>query len=187
METLQYIDQELFRDLNTLHSPFFDSIMLFITGRTSWIPFYILIIFFLFRNFGLKQGFIYLFYILAAVGLSDFITSGLMKPFFERLRPCHNQELSAWIHTVGTCGGKYGFASSHASNTFALATGLTLLYPRFKYVAIIMLFWAIIVSYSRIYVGVHYPGDLLTGSFVGISVSFLLYFLLKKFNKTKIQ
>ncbi len=109
-----------------------------------------------------------------------------MKPAFERLRPCHNPRLTDWIHVLGGCGGKYGFASSHASNTFALATGLALVFRKVRWAGTGIFVWAIIVSYSRIYVGAHYPGDLLAGAFVGIFISLLLYLTLLKSTKQPI-
>lgn len=179
METLQYIDQEIFRLLNGWHSPFFDQIMAVITGRKTWIPFYFLIVFLLFRSLGWKKGGLVVLMLIAAVGLADYVTSGLMKPGFGRLRPCHNLTMTSWVHMPTGCGGKFGFASSHAANTFALATGLSLVFSQKRWVFLTMFSWAIIVSYSRIYVGVHYPGDVLVGAVIGIFISLLLYNLLK--------
>lgn len=179
MEGLGHIDLELFKLLNGWHSPFFDTLMAWITAKVTWLPLYLLIIFFLFKNFGWRQGSIFVLYLIVAVSLSDHVTSGWMKPGFERLRPCQNQNLKEWIHLVGGCGGLYGFASSHAANTFALASGLSLIYPSKKWLMWSMLLWAIIVSYSRIYVGVHYPGDVLVGAIIGIFISLLFNYLLK--------
>jgi undecaprenyl-diphosphatase len=101
-----------------------------------------------------------------------------MKPGFERLRPCQNPNLKEWIHLVGGCGGMYGFASSHAANSFALACCLIKIYSSKRWLFWSILIWAIIVSYSRIYVGVHYPGDVITGALIGIFISLLLNYLL---------
>ena len=112
--------------------------------------------------------------IIIAIGLSDYITSGIMKPFFERLRPCHNPEISYMVHLVSNCGGKYGFASGHAANSFALASSLFLIYRKqIKYLGWMYL-WASIVAYSRIYVGVHYPFDVITGALIGIVFSIFI-------------
>lgn len=118
--------------------------------------------------------------------MSDKISVYLFKDIFTRLRPCHNNSLVDLIHLVGSCGGKYGFVSSHAANTFALAvfSGLMLKkhYPRLILWAII---WASVVSYSRIYLGVHYPGDILVGAILGISLGVIVYLIVKQFNQKK--
>ncbi|UBM58839.1 phosphatase PAP2 family protein [Marinilongibacter aquaticus] len=173
-ESIVQADQELSLFLNGLHSPFTDNLMLWITGRMTWIPLYLLLIFWIFRSLGWKKGLFAVLTLAAAVGLSDFITSGLMKPHFERLRPCHNMALNSWLHTVGSCGGQYGFASSHAANTFALFAGIRFLFPEQKKIGIALLFWAIIVSYSRIYVGVHFLGDILVGALIGFTIAAVL-------------
>ena len=113
------------------------------------------------------------------ITLADQSASGFFKPFFERLRPCHNPEIEHLVHTIKRCGGQYGFASSHASNTFALGTFLFLVY-RNKW-SKLMLVWAAVVSYSRIYAGVHYPGDILVGAILGVLSAFIVYGLYRKF------
>jgi undecaprenyl-diphosphatase len=112
--------------------------------------------------------------------LADQITSTFMKPFFSRLRPTHDPELENLVHIVnGYRGGKFGFASSHAANTFGLAMFVFLLFRnRSKHVAWIFL-WAAVVAYSRIYLGVHYPGDIIVGGFVGMICAFGCYHLFK--------
>jgi undecaprenyl-diphosphatase len=115
---------------------------------------------------------------LISVGLADRITSGLMKPYFQRLRPCHDPLIQHFVHVVGNCGGQYGFVSSHASNSFALVAALFILFKIHKIETKIVLFlsiWAIIVSYSRIYVGVHYPTDILVGGLIGSLIPFAVY------------
>lgn len=104
-----------------------------------------------------------------------------------RLRPCHNPEIASLVHLVDGCGGQYGFLSSHATNSFALAWFTGLLYKRhYKYTLSLMLIWAALVSYSRIYVGVHYLGDILCGAILGSTVGILVYYLMRfcsrKFN-----
>ncbi|MGR3809996.1 phosphatase PAP2 family protein [Jiulongibacter sp. NS-SX5] len=185
MEQLIQLDVELFRYLNGLHTPFFDGIMAWVTSSRTWISLYLLIVFFLFKNFGWKTGGIFFLFLAFSAGLADHITSGIMKPAFERLRPCQNPELTEWLHLVGRCGGRYGFASSHASNTFSLACGLSLIYASKRWLVIGVFLWAIIVSYSRIYVGVHYPGDVITGALIGIFISLLLYYILVTTTKPK--
>ena len=111
----------------------------------------------------------------------------LFKDVFERLRPCHNPEITDLVHTLyGKCGGQYGFVSSHATNSFALAifSGF-LLKSKYKYILPLMLLWAALVSYSRIYVGVHYPADILGGMILGSIVGILVFWLMK-FSNTRL-
>lgn len=129
--------------------------------------------------------------VIICVGLADFTTSGIMKPYFKRLRPSHNPELQSKIHLVKDFegqiykGGKYGFASSHASNTFALLTWIMLcmrnVWTRnYKIFVGFWVFWAVLVSYTRIYLGVHYPADILVGAMVGIFWANVVFWILKK-------
>ncbi|MBE9469037.1 MAG: phosphatase PAP2 family protein [Bacteroidetes bacterium] len=185
IDKLLQIDTELFLFLNSLHSDFLDSIMWFISGKIQWVPLYALIIFFIIKKFKKKSVVIIASLILAII-FSDQISVHLFKDLFQRLRPCHNSQISNIVHIVNNhCGGKYGFVSSHAANTFALATFISCLYKN-KYVSYSFFLWATIVSFSRIYLGVHYPGDVLCGALLGIIIAIFFYknylFVAKKLN-----
>ncbi len=109
----------------------------------------------------------------------------LFKDVFERLRPCHNPEIADKVHTLyGYCGGMYGFVSSHASNSFSLAvfSGL-MLKNHYRFALILMLLWALLVSYSRIYAGVHYPGDILAGAILGSVIGIFVFWIMKLANR----
>jgi undecaprenyl-diphosphatase len=113
--------------------------------------------------------------IILLITLADQSSVHLFKEVFERLRPCHNPELQEYIHLVkGHCGGKYGFISSHAANTFALAVFLKNIY-RIRWLSVLLLSWATIVSYSRIYIGVHYPFDVIAGVVWGALLGYGIY------------
>lgn len=174
LETLKQIDRQLFLLLNDINNGFFDVLMFWITEKYTWFPFYVLLAGFLIWKFQWRS-----ILILISIGLvitaCDQFTSSFMKPFFERFRPCHNPEIQNLVHVVGGCGGQYGFASSHAANTFGLAMFLWLLLRDWSRNVGYIFFWAAIVSYSRIYVGVHYPGDILIGSLVGIGFAWIIY------------
>lgn len=166
-ETLNQLDTNLFLWLNGRYAPWLDPVMVFATERNSWLPFYALLIGWLVYRYR-RRALWYVLTLAAAVALSDQTASALLKPLTLRPRPCHVPALQPFIHAVLECGGRYGFASSHAANTFALATGLWLLVGR-QYPAVRWLFgWAVFVSYSRIYVGAHYPLDVLAGAGIGV-------------------
>ena len=132
------------------------------------------------------KSYISLFFISLLILFTDQI-SGFFKDFFERLRPCHDSSINSIIRTVKeSCGGLYSFFSSHASNSFALASFFYfLMAKKNKYIKLLFV-WALIVSYSRIYIGVHYPLDIVCGTFFGLSSGYLFYcFLNKKYNVSK--
>jgi undecaprenyl-diphosphatase len=174
LEFLDHIDRNLFLFLNGLNSPFWDQVMWWISDRLIWLPLYLLITGWLIYRFKWKVVII-LVMVALLITLSDQGSVHLFKEVFKRLRPCHEPEISGLVHLVkGHCGGKYGFISSHAANTFAIAT-FTLLIIRSKYYSIFIIFWATIVSYSRIYLGIHYPGDVLGGALYGFLIGVLIY------------
>ncbi|MEJ6736841.1 MAG: phosphatase PAP2 family protein [Flavobacteriales bacterium] len=155
-----------------------------VTGRDFWIPFVLGLLFLAYLRVGWRVVYVLLFLVLA-MALADQISVKLFKEVFERLRPCHNPRITDLVHTVnGHCGGKFGFVSSHASNSFALAVFAGLLFKKkFKFVLPVMLFWASLVSYSRIYVGVHFPLDIICGGILGAIIASLVYRLFKFSNQ----
>jgi undecaprenyl-diphosphatase len=176
------IDKHLFLFLNGIHNSFFDNIMLWCTLKYTWIPFYAFLLFLIIKTFGKKTYFVILF-VLILITISDQLSAHLIKNIFERLRPCHEPKLSGLIHLVSSnCGGKYGFVSSHATNSTALATFLILIIkPNRKYLNIILILYAFLVSYSRIYVGVHYPADIIFGALLGYLTGYVLSYIFNRF------
>jgi undecaprenyl-diphosphatase len=165
-------DQELFLWLNGLHAPWADTLMFWITYKVTWIPMYAVLVMITARATG-RQSIAILVTVIAAVVLADQVTSGLMKPYFARFRPCHEPLLAGLVHEVGNCGGSFGFASSHASTSFALATvWFVLLKNKVKHMWLLLL-WPCLYSYSRVYVGVHYPGDIMVGAMVGVTAGLI--------------
>jgi len=173
MDYLASIDEKIFLYLNGLHAPWLDPIMMAITRTVTWLPLFILLTCLIIKDFR-QKSWIVLAVLAAVILLADQVTSGLMKPLFERPRPSHEPALRKVIHLVdGYKGGIYGFASSHAADTFGTTFFLwSLLSKKRKWIVFIFL-WPILASYSRIYLGVHYPGDILAGGFVGWLVGWL--------------
>jgi undecaprenyl-diphosphatase len=181
IQTIIDLDKQLFLWLNSFHTAWLDDVMLFFSNSKVWIPLYIWIVIGLLRTFGIRTGLRYTLLILAAIGLSDYLTSGIMKPYFQRLRPCH--DFLNEMNLVGNCGGKYGFASSHAANSFALFFSVYKIFDKKSFTIFLLLAWAIIVSYSRIYLGVHFPLDVFVGAFFGIIISTLIFGINKSLTK----
>lgn len=174
IETLKSWDESLFLLLNGMRADWLDPLMLALTGTATWIPFYVLLLYFLIRKYR-KESVWYLLGIVGLILLADQFTSGFMKPYFERLRPCHDPRWEGIIFNYSGCGGRYGFASSHASNTFAIASYLWLIFQTTS--SRWLFLWAFIIAYTRVYLGVHYPADILVGAIVGIISGFTLYYL----------
>lgn len=187
LERLLALDTKLFIYLNSLHNDSLDGTMLFVSN--SCIPIILIALYFLiygYKKFGKRVLSLFTFLILA-FGLSDSISSKVLKPSTERLRPCHVQELGAYT-AQNNCGGKFGFVSSHASNSFAVLFFIFLVFKRFRKNNILLLLYATLVSYSRIYLGRHYPLDIACGAFLGLMISWIIYvFIDKKTNLLKFQ
>lgn len=158
--------------LNSLHCAAMDPVMYALSGRFFWIPLYVLLAVVLVRRAGWRNGCMSLLLIALTVTLADQICASLLRPHFARMRPSNpDNPLSRHIHTVnGYRGGRYGFPSCHGANTFALAVYLARTTLR-RTGACLMLLWAVAVSYTRIYLGVHYPGDLAVGASIGSAVA----------------
>lgn len=178
IETLDQIDRSLFIFLNGIHSEWMDVVMVTVSNKFFWIWLYALILVRIIYRYKIDSIFIIAGIIICIV-LSDQITSGLMKPFFARLRPSHDDQFTSIIHLVNNYrGGMYGFSSGHAANSFGLACILLFSIGKKEKWVKYLLIWAAIVAYSRIYLGVHYPGDVLFGGIVGCLSAFVAYQML---------
>lgn len=195
MDYLIHIDQQWLLAINGWHSEWADILMWYISKSTTWLPLYALLVGLIVYRFGIlspslcREGrrgssLLRVLIILAgfavAVGLSDFISSGIIKPWVCRLRPTHEPALAGMLHLVnGYTGGLYGFVSSHAANTMACALLFALLY-RNKYATVALMLWVALNCYSRMYLGVHYPADIIGGLAIGAMMATLTYGMVRR-------
>jgi undecaprenyl-diphosphatase len=181
IERLDQLDKELFLLINGSHNSFFDSLMYWVSGKFLWIPFYLVLVYLIYLTFK-RRTVLVLIFIALVVTFADQMASSVFKPTFKRYRPCHEPELASQIHIVKGCGGKFGFVSSHAANTFGVAMFLVLLFYKENKRFLFLFVWAALVSFSRVYLGVHYLGDITVGGILGIIIGFLLYLVFFKVN-----
>ncbi|WP_299261385.1 phosphatase PAP2 family protein [uncultured Aquimarina sp.] len=184
MEELIQLDKDIFLYLNNLGSPLWDGFWLFMTEKFYQIPLYLILLYFFYKYFGIKGTIITLVIVAALIAASDQISVLFKNTIVLRPRPCRAEGVAEFTRFIAERCGRHGYFSGHATNSMALAffTGLTL-QKKVKYIFPFMVIWATVVSYSRIYVGVHYPGDIITGMAVGILLgvaAFKLHGLLVK-------
>ena len=195
MDYLIHIDQQWLLAINGWHSEWADILMWYISKSTTWLPLYALLVGLIVYRFGilspslcregrggssLLRDLIILAGFAVAVGVSDFVSSGIIKPWVCRLRPTHEPALAGMLHLVnGYTGGLYGFVSSHAANTMACALLFALLY-RNKYATVGLMLWVALNCYSRMYLGVHYPADIIGGLAIGAMMATLTYGMVRR-------
>ena len=184
IHTLQFIldiDHRLLLAINGAHAPGLDKVMTFASDRYVWIPCYAILIIWLLYHYQHRAKAV-LPLLIAAVALADSITSKLFKPFVGRLRPCHAPDLAPLLHLPDGCGGQFGFMSSHAANSVAMAVFLLLALPagRFNSLKAGVFAWAALLCYSRIYLAAHYPTDVLCGALVGALLGWLASWVFSK-------
>ena len=173
-------DQELLLKLNGSDSLFWDGFMWISTNMLTWIPLAVVLLYVILKNNKIKEALVIIALLGVVIALADQISSGICKPYFTRFRPTQDPELMFQIDIVnGYRGGIYGFISSHAANTFGVAVFLSLIFKSGS-LAIILFIWATLNAISRIYLGVHYPGDIFFGTLVGVGVGILIYMIYKK-------
>lgn len=174
IDPLIALDKELFLSVNQgMSNAFFDWLMPILRNRFTWAPLYLFIIIFSIKNYK-KEGVMMILALLLNFGISDSVSSSLIKNSVQRLRPCNDIELREQMVQRVRCSSGFSFTSSHATNHFAMAVLLIILfYRRWKHVLWLALLWAASISFAQIYVGVHYPGDILAGALLGILIGLI--------------
>lgn len=181
LETLLELDRTLFLIINGWNSPFFDEIMFFVSKVWIWAPLYLTFVLYAIKRWKLEAIWIIVAMIICVVATDQF--SNITKDLFQRLRPSHEPLLEGLVHHVnGYVGGKFGFVSGHSSNSFGFAM-LSSLIVRNRYYSISVFMWAAVVAYSRIYLGVHYPFDIMGGMLLGILVAWLLFTIMENIRR----
>ena len=168
IENLAQFDRAFFLFLNSFHHPWLDPVMTFLSGQMVWAPLIGYFLWLSLKQLGKRGSIYFLLFMFLALAASDVTSSYILKNLFNRLRPCREEEILPLLHLFGQkCGGKYGFVSSHAANSICIiAFSFLALFQRPKFFHAAWLA-PVLVSISRIYLGVHYPGDILGGLMVG--------------------
>jgi len=190
IEQLIEIDKQLFLSVNQgLANQFFDFLLPLLRNPYTWAPLYLFFIIFAIRNYK-KKGIIMILFLLVTFGLGDFTSASIIKPEVMRVRPCNDVPFKEQVTTRVRCGSGYSMPSSHATNHFAIGVFILMLFRRqWKPIVWLSIVWAASISFAQIYVGVHYPGDILVGAMLGTAIglftSWLYFFFQSRLQRSK--
>ncbi|MBU2553846.1 MAG: phosphatase PAP2 family protein [Bacteroidetes bacterium] len=176
---LLHLDKELLLAINQQHSVFLDYLMVFASAKLTWLPLYLFLAYLIVKRFKWQSALVFVM-IALTIAIADQSSVHLFKETFLRLRPCHQPDLTELIRTIKGCGGQYGFVSSHATNSAALVAFLFMvLKPVNRWLATLLIIYVLLIMYSRVYLGVHFPADVLAGAALGICCGLLTGWLFR--------
>lgn len=184
-DTLIYWDYTAWYYINTQWiNDFFDILMPFLRNQWTWAPLYLFLAIFMPVNYG-RKGLMWCVFFIMAFAMGDFISASIIKPYYVRLRPCNNPYIKDVVHLLVPCGSGLSFPSSHATNHFAMGIfSAVSLQKKARWIWIAALLWAFSVAYAQVYVGVHYPGDVLVGAILGTTIGLLVGYMYNRvYNK----
>lgn len=184
-DTLIYWDYTAWYYINTQWiNDFFDVLMPFLRNQWTWAPLYLFLAIFMPVNYG-RKGLMWCVFFIMAFAMGDFISASIIKPYYVRLRPCNNPYIKDVVHLLVPCGSGLSFPSSHATNHFAMGIfSAVSLQKKARWIWIAALLWAFSVAYAQVYVGVHYPGDVLVGAILGTTIGLLVGYMYNRvYNK----
>ena len=175
LSTLLALDADLLIWIHThLHNAFLDWLIPLLRSKWTWLPLYVFLAAFVLINYGKRGGLWILFFVFAII-VSDTISTRLIKDQVERLRPCHTQGVVEHLHMLVSCGGQYGFCSSHAANHFTMAAFIVFTLGRsFRKIRWPLWIWAALIAFAQVYVGVHYPLDVVVGAGLGLLIGWVI-------------
>lgn len=184
IDILKEIDQQLLLIINRgLANQFFDFLLPLMRSKYFWSPLYIFLIVFILKSSDRKTGLLTILFVLITFTLTDFISAGIIKESVQRLRPCNDPEIMGYVRNLVGCGSGYSFVSSHAANHFGIAIFLGLYFHEYRWVGIAFKIWAGVIALSQVYVGVHYPLDILCGMLLGIGIAHLTFYIYRRIVK----
>lgn len=187
METILQLDYSIFEWINQdLQNAFLDSVMPWWRAKSTWVPFYVILIVFSIVKFKAK-GLYFILFLVLTMGISDTMSSRVVKYSVKRLRPCNNLEIKTTANVLVRCGSGYSFTSSHATNHFTLAVFLFLTFcRRYKFLKLPLIFWAGSIALGQVYVGVHFPFDVLAGSLLGTLIGIIMARIYQNWEKIRL-
>lgn len=188
IDFINTLDTKVFLELNQMHAPFWDYFMSAFSGKVIWVPMYATVAYLMFKNLSWKVALSFLIAIALIIALSDMTCAKVIRPFAERLRPANIENpISHMVHIVENYrGGAYGFPSCHAANSFAFVTFLAMIIKN-RLLFAFAFSWAVVNCYSRIYLGVHYTGDIIVGALVGSIIAWLVVTATRKIVTEKFE
>ncbi len=168
------MDHAVFDFINQqLANPFLDALLPWYRDKRFWVPLYVVLAVLIWRAYGTRRTLYLLLCLGLVIAVADQVAASLLKPWVGRLRPCAEPSVADHMRTLVSCGGKYGFPSNHATNHFAVATVLSLTCVRRRRWQWVLFAWALSICFAQVYVGKHYPGDILGGACLGTAVAIL--------------